>query len=360
MVARDILSTYAATGLHFAAVVTPYSLRLLYLMILVETLTLGITWMMGSDDPREFGWRIVRLVFTAGLAYWWLVNCWTLGVTVIGSFNELGKNITQNPDLTPANFVDLGVALAKILWNAPSAAGYIPEIPLAIGKIALALTVFLILLVVAGLAIFTITVGYLIIGPASILVAFLPCRFTSTMSEGYFTWLVRTGITILFFFVVLGTAQSFVGQWTTELAGECHAMGGICTAPIPLESLFSLLGSTVVLAFIAVGVPFSAAAIVTHGVNMAIEHLAAAKYLAAGSGRRVAGAASGLSRQISRAFRSSNQRSTLEQRMAAGAAAASQVAASRQTAPLPSRNAYGVQRTQQLGKTNGAQPTSKI
>jgi len=29
------------------------------------------------------------------------------------------------------------------------------------------------------------------------------CRYP-TMSEGYFTWLVRTGVTILFFFVVLG------------------------------------------------------------------------------------------------------------------------------------------------------------
>src|SRR5262249_40453244 len=57
MMARTILSTYAAQGQHFAALVTPYSLRLLYLMILVEILTLGITWMMGSEDPPEFAWR---------------------------------------------------------------------------------------------------------------------------------------------------------------------------------------------------------------------------------------------------------------------------------------------------------------
>ena len=332
MMPREILATYAAQGQHFAALVTPYSLRLLYLMILVEVLILAITWMMGSDDPREFGWRIIRLIFTAGMAYWWLVNCWTLGVTVIGSFNELGKVISGNPDLTPANFVDIGVALAKVLWNAPSAAGYVPQIPLAIGKILLAMTVFIVLLIVAGLAIFTITAGYLIIGPASILIAFLPCRFTSTMSEGYFTWLIRTGVTILFFFVVLGTAQSFAGQWTTELASECGAAGGSCTQPIPLESLLSLLGSTVVLAFIAIGIPFSAAAIVTHGVNMAIEHLAAAKYLGSSLGRSIARPLAAVMSHRNR--QAGIPRPSLEKRLAAGANAA---ATTRLQAPLPSQ-----------------------
>ena len=63
--------------------------------------------------------------------------------------------------------------------------------------------------------------------------------------------------------------------------------------------------------------------------------------------------------QISRLVRS-NQKATLEKRMAAGAAAASQVAASRQTAPLTPRNVYGVQRTQALPQNNGAKPTTTI
>jgi hypothetical protein len=93
---------------------------------------------------------------------------------------------------------------------------------------------------------------------------------------------------------------------------------------------------------------------------MALEHFAAAKYLAAGSGHKVASAIGGLSRQISRATHSSSQRMTLQQRMTAGAQAAAQVATNRQAAPPASRNAYGVQRTQTLPQASGAKPTSRI
>jgi hypothetical protein len=164
---------------------------------------------------------------------------------------------------------------------------------------------------------------------------------------------------LLFFFVVLGTAQSFAVQWNQELAAQCVAVGGHCTQPLPVTSLLSLLGSTIVLGFIAIGVPFTAAAIVSHGTSMALEHLAAAKYLSAGGMRSMSRAIGGMSRQISRLVRSSSQKATLEKRMAAGAQAATQVAANRPITS-PQRNAHGVQRTQALPKNNGAKPTSLI
>jgi hypothetical protein len=62
-----------------------------------------------------------------------------------------------------------------------------PDIPLALGELLLALLIFVVLALVAGLVIFTLSAGYLIVGPACILVALLPNRWTSAMTEGYFT-----------------------------------------------------------------------------------------------------------------------------------------------------------------------------
>jgi hypothetical protein len=67
----------------------------------------------------------------------------------------------------------------------------------------------IIFVLIGVLVVVTLAAFYLIVGPGSMLVAFMPCRFTSTMSENYLTWLVRTGVMVMMFYVVLGTAQTF-------------------------------------------------------------------------------------------------------------------------------------------------------
>jgi hypothetical protein len=135
-----------------------------------------------------------------------------------------------------------------------------------------------------------------------------------------------------------------------------------CTNPIPVASLLTLFADVVILAFIAVGVPFTAASIVSHGVNMAIEHLASARYLAGSVARPMVRAMSGMAHQFHRMTRSNNQ-SRLEQRLAAGAAAAaanrpSQAVTTRLPRP-PAVNAFGVQSTTGLSGSASRQ-TSKI
>ena len=132
------------------------------------------------------------------------------------------------------------------------------------------------------------------------------------------------------------------------------------TAAIPLESLLSLLGSTVVLAFIAIGIPFTAAAIVGHGVNMAIEHLAATTYLVSSAARPVSRAIGGLAQHISRNNSSNRQPAMLHQRLAAGLMPLRKQPRTERTTPLPGVNFVRVQRTPALPQGNGAKPTSLI
>lgn len=366
MTPNNIYSAYVAVGQHYAILTQPYALHFLYLLATVELATIGLTYMMGSDDMPELAWRIVRWIFTTGFAFWWIENNWWLAMTVLGSFNQLGSNITGIKDLTPSGFIAVGTSIGHTLWNAPSAAGYVPDIPMAIGKVALAITILVIMIVIGAVVLFTMAAAYIIIGPGSILVPLMVNRFTASISEGYFTWLVRTGVMLLFFFVVLGVAQTFATQWNLQLTAQCvPGPDGACTASIPVETLLVLLGDTIVLAFICIGIPFTAGHIVGNGVNMALEHFAAAKYLAGGAAGKVAGAVTGLSRQISKAVHSNSQRSTLEQRMAAGAAAAAKNPPPSQatTQPLPKQtpvNAFGVPRTKGLPGNNGTKPTTRI
>jgi hypothetical protein len=375
MTPTNIFTTFYNMGGTLAAQMTPYSLNLFYFLILVEIATISITWMRGNDDIPDLLWRIVYLLFTSAFAFWWITDSWTLGKTVLGSFNSIGENITHVPMLTPSQFFDATVQIVKMLWSAPSSARIIPNVALALGTIALAIFIMIFLSLVAFAAMFTIAAGLLLIGPGSFFLAFMVCRFTTTLSENYFIWLIRTGAAILGFFIVLATCQSFAAQWTATLTHDCAGvmttipflgLGATptmvptfqCTQPIPTNSLFTLFGDAFLVAIIGLGIPILMATFAGSGIHLALEHLAAAKYLGSSAIRTIAGGVQTMSHQISRMRQESSNQNTLQQRINAGAEAAARVAPTQQQPPSPSVNSYGVQPTQNLN--GGSRQTTKI
>jgi P-type conjugative transfer protein TrbL len=349
-----IFTQYINLGQNFAVLTRPYALTLLGSLILLEIGLIAVTYMTGgSDDPPAMLWSVVRLVFTGGFAYWWLIQSWTLAVIVVGSFNQLGQNLTGKPDLTPMMFLNTGLSIAKTIWAAPSSSRMVPNFGVALESVVLCAAILIIFLLIAALATMTIAAFYLITGPGSILIAFMPCRFTSAMSEGYFTWLMRVGVIVLFLYVVLGTAQTFANNYNTTLTAACNpvlATGPLpalgitpvdtsvttCANPIPVDMLIQILADMVILASFAIGIPLIASALVGHGVNMTLEHLASAKYLASGSMRGLARAIGGLSYVVNKMAQRSNNQSTLNERMQAGAAAAANLRSGGATTPLSS------------------------
>jgi hypothetical protein len=116
-------------------------------------------------------------------------------------------------------------------------------------------------------------------------------------------------------------------------------------------------------AIMGLGIPTLMAAFAGSGVHLALEHLAAARYLGGSAMRTIAGGFRSLGHQIERMRQSSSNQATLQERMKAGADAAARVAPSEQQTtklPQPSVNSFGVQRTQGLSHSNGAKPTSRI
>src|SRR5690349_18722388 len=107
----NIFTAYINVGQHYAAIIHPYAIDLLGSLILLEIVTISLTYIMGdSDNPPAVGWSIVRLVFCGGFAYWWQIQSWTLAVIVVGSFNQLGQVLTGLADLTPMHFLQTGLS----------------------------------------------------------------------------------------------------------------------------------------------------------------------------------------------------------------------------------------------------------
>jgi hypothetical protein len=82
----NIFTAFYDQGGNLAALITPYALRLLYLLLFVEVGTIAITWMRGNDDIPDLLWRLVYLLFSSAFAFWWVTDSWALGKIVLGAF----------------------------------------------------------------------------------------------------------------------------------------------------------------------------------------------------------------------------------------------------------------------------------
>jgi hypothetical protein len=363
MTPQTIITNFFGIGQLLAFQLRPYAMHLLGILILVEIATISVSYMTrGADEPSEAPWQIVRLLFTGGFGFWWLENSWVLGTTLIGSFDQMGRNIAGAPGgLSPSSFFDISIRIIKILWNAPGSGRLLPSIGLDILEGLLIIIIMILFGLVGSVAAFSLIATMTIIGPGSVFVGFMPCRFTSSLSENYFIWLVRTGGLLLGFYVVLDVIQQLAVKWYTSLAGICAATTAFlpspvlgsaptltaatpCTAPIGVNDLITLFFCVLLMSIVGIGLPFILAAMAGHGVHLGLENLASAKYLSAGGVRVLTSAIRGLSHQVSRLTNNSQQQTTLNQRMAAGAAAAARTASSTPGSPggpLPSSGSGG-------------------
>ena len=58
----------------------------------------------------------------------------------------------------------------------------------------------------------TLIESYLVIGGAALLLGFGASRWTASISEGYFGYVVRVGTRLLFFYLVLGIGVQIATQ----------------------------------------------------------------------------------------------------------------------------------------------------
>jgi P-type conjugative transfer protein TrbL len=367
-----VLGMFRMVSEGFAGTMIPYVKDLFFLLVLVEILSIGYTHMMdGGEHPGQIVWHFVRLVLRGGVALYWIDNAWSIALYILGSFNQLGTNLTHVTSLDPVTLMNTGLKTAEVVWQAPTTGGLIPDVGLAFDHAIVWLILVLVFVLVAGLALLTISAAFVIIGPGSIFVAFWACRFTAPMAEGYPAWLVRTGVALMFFYIVLGIGQSFATQWNTGIAAACaaapktvpwDALAGtptmittmVCTQPLPSSLLINMIGAVLLFGVIAVPLPFIAASLAGHGVSLGLEHAAAGFFVARTLVSPLLRGGQALVAQAGRA--AMRQGGGLARRQAVGAQAAANV----RPRPAGGLNQFGVRPTTPLNNGSSGAPTSKV
>ena len=126
-----------------------------------------------------------------------------------------------------------GLTMGQTILNTPGTSSIITNFELLIVEAFCVIVIVGAFTLVAIELMIVFVKAYLTVGVGVIVLGFGATRFTSSASEGYFTNVIRIGVKLLFYYVVLGIGMQLVTQWTASLAAIC--------APVP--TTVGLLGS---------------------------------------------------------------------------------------------------------------------
>ncbi len=290
---------FTSAAAAYALAIPPYALRLFLGLLFIEVLVTAIQYMIDqAGAPRYLG-RTFRHLLSAGFIYLMLVNAFPWMAAIIHSFGTIGATVSGVPNLDPTTVLAVGTHMAETIYKASiNNSGLVTDLAVVIGQTAAAFFILISFAIIAALALLVVVEAYLVIGGASILLAFGGSRFTAPIAEGYFGYVIKVGVRLLFFYLLLGIGMKIAANWDAVLTAACapttttlpwYATYGVpptkiitsvCSAPMNWGLLLSLVANSIILTIITTTVPSTAASIVSGTVGLALTHAFEAMYIA--------------------------------------------------------------------------------
>ena len=290
---------FTSAAAAYAAAIQPYALRLFFGLLFIEVLVTAIQYMMDQGDAPRYIGRTFRHLLSAGFIYLMLVNAFPWMTAIMQSFAAIGSAVSGVPNLDPSHRARYRRANGRDhLSSSYKPRRSVSDLGLVIGQTVAAFFILLSFTVIAALALLVVIEAYLVIGGASILLAFGGSRFTAPIAEGYFGYVIKVGVRLLFFYLMLGIGIRIATGWNAALTAACvpttvtlpwYATYGVpptkiittvCSAPLNWHLLLMLVANSVILMIITTVVPSTAAGIVSGTVGLALTHAFEAMYIA--------------------------------------------------------------------------------
>jgi type IV secretion system protein TrbL len=296
---NSIAIQFYGAGLKYSAAIQPYALKLFFALFLIYII---VTWIQftaeGQLDPSYFLGRMLKHVLSGGFIYLMIVNAFPWMTAVINSFSDLGAAISGLPALSPQTVLQLGGTMANTIFDTPANASVMTTLEMAIVQSVCGFAVLFAFAITAVMLLFTLVESYIAIGGGVILLGFGGSRFTASASEGYFPFVIRVGMRLLFFYLVLAVGVQLANQWATALAAACKPvstavplitsyyvppskiMTTICSGSISSHDMLNYATLAIVFAIMTIGIPHTVSSLVGGSIGLAIAHAFEAAYIA--------------------------------------------------------------------------------
>jgi type IV secretion system protein TrbL len=296
---NDIANQFYGAGVNYSAAIQPYAIKLFVALLLLDIL---ITWIQfsaeGQLDSSFFLGRLIKHMLSGGFVYLMIVNAFSWMTAVLKSFSAIGAAVTGLPALSPQTVLQLGSNMASTIFNAPANASMMTNIELAIVQCVSAFVVLLSFVITASMLLLTLIESYLVVGGGVILLGLGANRFTAPAAEGYFGYVVRVGVRLLFFYLVLAIGVQMATQWSAALTAACKPvpatlpwwttygvppssiMTTVCSGSLPASAMLIYTAFAIVFMIVSIAVPHMASSIAGGTVGLALSHAFEAAFIA--------------------------------------------------------------------------------
>jgi type IV secretion system protein TrbL len=296
---NDIANQFYAAGVKYSAAIEPYALKLFVALLLLDIL---VTWIQftaeGQLDGGYFLGRLLKHMLGGGFLYLMIVNAFSWMTAVLKSFAAIGTAVTGLPALSPQTVLELGSNMASTIFNAPASTSMIANLELAIVQSVSAFVVLLSFVITASMLLLTLIESYVVVGGGVILLGLGANRFTAPAAEGYFGYVVRVGVRLLFFYLVLAIGVQMATQWSAALTAACKPvptalpwwttygvppgsiMTTVCSASLPVSDMLTYTAFAVVFMIVSIAVPQMASSIAGGTIGLALHHAFEAAFIA--------------------------------------------------------------------------------
>ncbi len=299
MTFNDIATQFYNAGANYSTAIQPYAIKLFVALLLIDIL---VTWIQfiaeGQLDAPHFLGRLIKQILTGGFVYLMIVNAFSWMNAVIKSFSSIGAAVTGLPALNPQTVLQVGTNMASTIFNSPGNASMMTNFEQAIVQSVAAFIVLLTFVVTAAMLLLTLVESYLVVGGGVILLGLGANRFTAPAAEGYFGYVIRIGVRLLFFYLVLAVGVQMANQWSAALVAACKPIPAtlpwwttyglppsaiattVCSGTISAADMLNYTAFAVVFMIVSIAVPHMAAGIAGGTIGLALSHAFEAAYVA--------------------------------------------------------------------------------
>src|SRR5713101_1869196 len=296
---NDIAVQFYTAGTEYSSAIQPYALKLFVALLLIDIL---VTWIQfsaeGQLDAPYFLGRLIKHMLSGGFVYLMIVHAFSWMNAVLSSFSAIGAAVTGLPALSPQTVLQIGGNIASTIFNAPGNSSLMTDIELAIVQSVSAFFVLLSFVITAAMLLLTLIESYLVVGGGVLLLGLGANRFTAPAAEGYFGYVIRVGVRLLFFYLVLAIGVQMANQWSSAVLAACKPVSAtlpwwttygvppssivttICSGSISVTDMLDYAALAIVFMIVSIAVPYTAASIAGGTVGLALSHAFEAAYIA--------------------------------------------------------------------------------
>jgi type IV secretion system protein TrbL len=191
-----------------------------------------------------------------GFFYALLLNANSWIPAIIDSFIDAGQIAGGATDLSPSAILDIGLKTTWTMLSKLHFSGVMDT--LATGGTALFASIVIIFsfAVIASQLLIAIIESYIVISGGVIFLGFGASRWTTDFTQKYISYAFAIGVKLFILYLLIGIGQSQTASWPNSLE------------PINVNSVLSVMGSSLVYMFLVWQIPGMAASMLSGAPNM--------------------------------------------------------------------------------------------